>query len=86
MDHGNQTVKGRVHGVAFDASQLSAEEAARAQSPHTPRPKVQAAGVGGAATIIIVAVLGALGVEVPEEVAAAVAAVVAFAAGYLVRD
>ncbi len=46
----------------------------------TPKPKVIAAGIGGA----VVTILVALNVFEPDsEVAAAVATIVAFAAGYL---
>lgn len=83
MDHGNQTVKGRVRGVAYDDSQLSAEEAARAAPPKEPRPKVAAAGAAGALATLIVGVLALAGVEVPETLAAALATILAFAAGYL---
>lgn len=48
-----------------------------------PTPKVAAATLGGAVTTLIVWVLGRLGVEVTPEVAAALATVVAFAAGYV---
>lgn len=48
-----------------------------------PRPKVAAAGIGGAASILLVWVAGLLGLEVPAEVAAAFSTVVSFAAGWL---
>lgn len=48
------------------------------------RPKVAAAGVGGAATTVVLYALSEmLGVEVPAEVASAIAGVIAFGAGYL---
>ncbi len=49
-----------------------------------PRPKIAAAGIAGAATTILIWILHDLvGVEVPPEVAAALATLLAFAAGYL---
>jgi hypothetical protein len=48
-----------------------------------PRPKVAAAGIGGAATTILIWILNDLaGVQVTPEVAAALATIIAFAAGY----
>lgn len=49
-------------------------------------PKVGAAGVGGAVSVLIVAGLAAFGIELNAEVAAALATVIAFAAGYLKRS
>jgi hypothetical protein len=83
MDHGNQTVKGRVRGVAYDDSQLSAEEAAQAAPPKEPRPKVAAAGAAGGLVTVLMFLAPLVNVEVPAEVAAALATVLAFAAGYL---
>ncbi len=48
-----------------------------------PHPKVAASGTAGAATIVLVWVLGQAGVSVPPEVAAAVTTLLSFAAGYL---
>lgn len=48
-----------------------------------PRPKVAAAGIAGACTVILVWLAGLAGVEVPSEVASALTALLAFAAGYL---
>lgn len=48
-----------------------------------PQPKVAAAGVGGAVTVLVVWVLGQAGMDVPAEIAAAISTVVGFAAGYL---
>lgn len=48
-------------------------------------PKVTAATIAGAVTIILVWVVGQLGVNVPPEVASAVTTILAFAAGYLTR-
>jgi hypothetical protein len=50
----------------------------------TPTPKVAAAGIAGAISIILVWVLNSgVGVDVPPEVASAFTTVVAFAAGYI---
>jgi hypothetical protein len=46
-------------------------------------PKVGAATVAGAGSIVIVFALGSLGVSVPPEVASAISTILAFAAGYL---
>lgn len=51
-----------------------------------PVPKVSAAGLAGAATVLIVFVLGLVGVAVPAAVASALTAALAFAAGYLRKD
>lgn len=48
-----------------------------------PYPKVAAAGAAGALATILVFVLTAAGVDVPAEVGAALATVLAFAASYL---
>lgn len=48
-----------------------------------PTPKVAAAGGAGAATVVIVWLLGMAGVAVPPEVASAITALLSFAAGYL---
>jgi hypothetical protein len=48
-----------------------------------PVPKMTAAALGGALATLLVWVLGALDVEVPAEAASALAAVLAFAAGYI---
>lgn len=51
-----------------------------------PSAKVAAAGVGGAASVVIVWALSLAHVEVPAEVAAAFATLLAFLAGWLRRD
>lgn len=51
----------------------------------SPIPKVVAAGTAGAVTVLLVWIAGLLGLDVPEEVAAAVTAILATAAGYLKR-
>lgn len=48
-----------------------------------PRPKVAAAGIAGALTTLVLWVLALYGLSVPPEVAAAIAAVLSFAAGWL---
>ena len=48
----------------------------------TPTPKVAAAGIGGAVAVIVVWILSAW-VDVPAEVAAAIAAICSFVGGYL---
>jgi hypothetical protein len=50
-----------------------------------PIPKVVAAGAAGALTVVLVWVVGMFGLEVPEEVAAAVTALLATGAAYLKR-
>jgi hypothetical protein len=47
-----------------------------------PTPKVAAVGVAGAVTIVLVWVAGLLGIEMPPEVAAAIATLLTFGAGY----
>jgi hypothetical protein len=51
-----------------------------------PVRKVGAAGLAGAVSVILVWVATLAGVEMPAEVAAAITAVLAFGAGYLVPD
>jgi len=46
-------------------------------------PKTAAAGIAGAATLVIVFVLGQLGVEIPADVASAITVIIAFVAAYL---
>jgi hypothetical protein len=50
-----------------------------------PRPKVAAAGAGGAFATVLVVIANAAGVDLPPEAASGIVAVVAFAAGYLKR-
>ena len=49
----------------------------------TPTSKVAAAGIAGAASIVLVWLLGLTGVEVPPEVAAAFTALLSFATGWI---
>lgn len=49
----------------------------------TPQPKVAAAGIAGALSILVVWAFTLGGVDVPPEVASAFSVVIAFAAGYL---
>ena len=51
-----------------------------------PLPKVPAAGGDGLIATVLIAVAKQLGLDLPEEVAAGIVAVVAFAAGYLKKD
>ena len=46
-------------------------------------PKVQAGGAAGAASIVIVFIAGQLGLDVPGEVGAALATLIAVTAGWL---
>lgn len=48
-----------------------------------PEAKVVASGATGAATIVLVWMLGALGVEVPAEVASAITVILSAVAGYI---
>lgn len=57
------------------------------QPTSEPTPKVQAAGLGGAVTSVVLWVIGAFTtVEVPAEVGAALATVFAFVFAYFTRD
>lgn len=51
-----------------------------------PTTKVTAGGLGGAVAVLIVAVLGAFGIDMGGEVAAALTTVLSFGASYLVKD
>jgi hypothetical protein len=51
-----------------------------------PTNKVTAAGIGGSVSVVLIYVAGLLGLEIPPEVASAVTAIVAFVAGYWVRE
>lgn len=57
-----------------------------AETTKKPTPKVAAAGVGGSLAVVLVWVAGLAGVEMPAEVAAAVALLLSFGAGYLKRE
>lgn len=46
-------------------------------------PKTTAAGIAGAATLLIVFILGQFGVEIPADVASAITVIIAFVAAYL---
>lgn len=51
---------------------------------YTPTTKVAAAGIGGAISVVLIYALKAVwGVELPAEVAAAVATIVSFLSGYI---
>jgi uncharacterized protein involved in cysteine biosynthesis len=52
------------------------------QESKEPRPKVAAAGFGGAVVTVLMFLAPLVNVEIPAEVAAASATIVAFAAAY----
>lgn len=86
---GNQEQEGTVHGVVYDKSQLSEEEARGAKDTGrglSPKPKVVAATVGAAATTIILFILASVGVEVSVEVGGAITILATFALGYVKRE
>jgi len=56
------------------------------QPTAAPTQKVAAATLGGAVTVIAVWALGQFGIDLPSEVAASVAVLVAAVAGYFTRD
>jgi nanoRNase/pAp phosphatase (c-di-AMP/oligoRNAs hydrolase) len=56
------------------------------QDSAVPTNKVQAAGIAGAATILIVFICQQLGLEVPPEAASALTTLIAFTAGYFRRE
>lgn len=57
------------------------------QVSSAPTNKVAASGIGGSISVVLLwAVKQFFNVEIPQEVAAAVATVVSFASGYLVRE
>lgn len=56
------------------------------QSNLRPQKKVAAAGVAGALTILLVYVAGEFGLDIPPEIGAAAATLIAFAAAYIKRD
>jgi putative flippase GtrA len=51
-----------------------------------PRPKVAAAGIGGAVITVLMFLAPLVNVEIPAEVAAASATLVAFAAAYRTKE
>lgn len=53
---------------------------------NVPSSKVAAVGVSGAATLVVVWVLGLMGVPVTPEIAAAIVVVVGAIAGYVKRE
>lgn len=63
-----------------------AEMRGKRSSWGAPRAKVAASGAAGAASVVIVFVAGQLGVDVPPEVGAAVAALLAFGSGYVKKE
>lgn len=58
----------------------------RKPAPHRrPERKVNAAGLAGAVTVILVGVAGRLGLEIQPEESAALTLLIAYGAGYLRR-
>lgn len=51
-----------------------------------PKPKVQAGGAAGAASVVLVWALGAVGADVPPEVASALTVLVSFGASWVKTD
>lgn len=51
-----------------------------------PTNKVAAAGISGAASVLLVYVLGQFGLDVPPEVASAITVLAAFGAGYMTKE
>jgi len=51
-----------------------------------PTQKVAAAGIGGAASVVLVYILGQFGLDVPPEVASAITTLAAFVAGYMTKE
>lgn len=85
-DIGNQVEEGKIHGVVYDKSQLSAEEAGNAEPNKKPRPKVVAATLGAAIATIILFVLSAAGAEVSVELGGAITVLATFITGYRVKE
>lgn len=57
------------------------------QPSASPSQKVAASGIAGSATIVLVYLIRTVfNVEIPAEVASAITALMAFAAGYLVKE
>lgn len=56
--------------------------AAMTRAQLQPTPKMAAVGVAGAGAVLLVWVVGLFGIDMPAEVAAAVAVLLNFAAGY----
>ena len=56
------------------------------QPTSAPTSKVAAAGIGGSVAIVLIWLAGQFGVELSAEVASAITAIVAFAAGYFKRS
>lgn len=56
------------------------------QSTKVPTRKVTAAGAGGAAVVVLMAVLDMYGISLDPAVVAALVTLIAFGAGYLVTE
>ncbi len=63
-----------------------AKQVAYDQVDNTPVPKMQAAGIAGSITVVLIFILGQIDFEVPPEVASAVTVIISFLAGYFRRD
>lgn len=57
-----------------------------AEQSWKPTRKVTAAGIGVPASIVVVWIVGLFGIEMPPEVAAAVASLISTGLAYFVRD
>lgn len=56
------------------------------QPDAVPTSKVAAAGISGSVSVLIIYIGSELGLDMPAEVAAAITTVMAFLAGYMVKD
>lgn len=57
------------------------------QPTASPTRKVASAGIGGAVSIVLVYLVQSIfNIEIPSEVASAITAIIAFGAGYLVKE
>ena len=57
------------------------------QPTAAPTNKVASAGLGGALSVLVIFVIQSIwNVEIPAEVAAAIAAIVSFVAGYMTKE
>lgn len=56
------------------------------QPTAAPTAKIAASGIGGSVSVVLIWLAGMAGIEVPPEVAGAVATIISFFSGYLVRE
>lgn len=56
------------------------------QPTAAPTAKVAAGGIGASVSIVLVWVLGQMSVDMPNEVASAITAILSFAAAYLTKE